>query len=205
MTIPKPFTQRDVEARRKFGFGPVPAKPVHSPCYDLYVANFESTQKGNNHKYQASSTWDFNEAVDILARQRGCCIKTGGDRDNCRAQIDFICRLHDAERQAETQETSGSKASAFQKERRWYKRRQRASSLLTPRPAQVLEQEAARLQAAGISPDESFVMLRDRNKSASGPGRDASYALVNTVHRLLALASHYAPDLTWTGRNIPPS
>jgi hypothetical protein len=55
-----------------------------------------------------------------------------------------------------------------------------------------------------MSPDESFVILRDRNKSASGPGRDASYALVHTVHKLLALASHYAPDLTWTGRNIPP-
>jgi hypothetical protein len=208
MTIPEPFTQREIETRIRLGFGPVPLKPVRSRCYDLFVANFEllneAAPKAINHIHQVSSTWDFDEAVEILARRRGCRLTGKKDRHNCRAQIAFICRLGELERLAETQETSGSKASAFQKERRWYKRRQRATSLPSPRLPQALEQEAARLQAAGALPDESFVVLRDRYKSASGPGRGASRALVHTVRRLQALASYYAPDLTWTRRDIPP-
>jgi len=201
MTIPKPFTQREIEARRRLGFGPVPLKPVHSPCYDLFVANFELLNENRIH--QVSSTWDFNEAVEILAHQRGSRVVTGKDRDDCRAQIDSICRLDTLERLAEKQETNGAKASAFQKARRWNKWRKRALPEPSPWLPQSLEQEAGLLQAAGASPDESFVILRDWYRSASRPGRGASLALLHTVQRLQLLASHWVRDLGWTRRNTP--
>jgi hypothetical protein len=70
--------------------------------------------------------------------------------------------------------------------------------------ARSLEQEAARLQAKGAPPVECFMTLRDCYKSASRPGRNESHALIHLIHRLQALASDYAPNLTWKRRNIPP-
>jgi hypothetical protein len=46
--------------------------------------------------------------------------------------------------------------------------------------------------------------LRDLHKRASRPGRNESHALIRLIHRLQALASYYAPNLTWKRRNIPP-
>ena len=205
MTVAKPFTQRDIEVRARVCFEVLREKPLCSPHYDLYVAKIKllhgPTRRATGHERQTPPTWDFNEAVDILARHSR--ILTGKDRRDYCDQIDFICRLYRLERLVEAQETSAAKASAFQKERRWHKRRQRPRSQQGPRLPQALEQEAARLQATGKSADESFDMLRDRNKRASRPGRGTSHALIHTLQRLQMLASRYAPALTWAKRNIP--
>ena len=206
-----PFTQRKIAERAKFGFGPKPAE-----------------REGGRGKIEKpkSCPWNFNSAIDILARQKGSKIKTGEARDGAHDQIAFICRLYELDRAVELQETDAAKAAAFQLASRWYKSRLRALAQIQkaieigdearardglaklhrlPWIAPALEQEAARLQQAkDLTVTESFNALKVRHARASGPGRIASDALICVVQRLQVLASEYAPKLTWTGRNVPP-
>jgi DICT domain-containing protein len=122
----------------------------------------------NENKQRDSFTWNFDPAIEVLARQHPCRIVTG-NRDDCKFELDVICRSHMLERFVEAQETNGAKASAFQRERRWYKQRATRTKK-APRLAQALEQEVARLQAKGLSYDESCITLRDQYKDRSTSG-----------------------------------
>jgi hypothetical protein len=210
MTVAKPLTQREIESLEKFGFGFVRAEPKPATPGENQTAN--------------CPLWNFDEAIGILARQRGCRIKTADDRARCKSEISLICHLYALERFIETQETDASKASAFQKAPRWDKPRQRAIARLekavqrenvglqealaelraVPWLAQSLEQEAAR-EAKETPLSGSFKTLQDKYKRKSRRGKKKSHALTHTIHRLQALASQYAPNLSWGGRDIPPA
>jgi hypothetical protein len=71
-----------------------------------------------------------------------------------------------------------------------------------PSLPQALEQEAWRLQALGLSRDESFAKLRNFHKQHSRSGRKASDALSFTVHALQEFAA--SNGLTWTKGSAPP-
>jgi hypothetical protein len=134
MTVAKPFTQREIESRGRFGF--VRAKPRKTPPGGTTLGETGAKPVGENAPGGASGKtgeqiaghWD--EAVDILARQPCCRIKTAHDRARCKNEIGLIFGLYTLERLAEKQETNSSKASAFQRAPRWYKRRQRAIARL---------------------------------------------------------------------------
>jgi hypothetical protein len=186
MTVAKPFTQREIESRGRFGF--VRAEPRKTPPGGTTLGEGGAKPVGENAPGGASGktgeqiTGHWDEAVNILARQPYCRIKTAHDRARCQNEIGLICRLYELERFVEKQETNGSKASAFQRAPRWYKRRQPALTQLQkaaqhkdvelsqeqrqlvveartelrklPHLAPSLEQEAARLQAKEASSDD---------------------------------------------------
>jgi hypothetical protein len=49
-----------------------------------------------------------------------------------------------------------------------------------------------------------FVELSKTYRRKSQAGRQASYALVQTVHRFQAVASDVSEKFTWRGRTVPP-
>jgi hypothetical protein len=201
------LTQGDVEARARLGLGPVRPEHIASSC-DLDHPKSDYLDK----------------ALVILD------IKNAEDRIRRIEQLKLICNLHKLIRLVEGQETDARKAEAFQRAPRWYKRRDQAARLLkkadeleksgkknhtkplyekarsllqsVPSLPQALEQEAWRLQALGLSRDESFGKLRDFHKQHSRAGRKASDALSFTVHALQAFAA--SKGLIWTEGRAPP-
>jgi hypothetical protein len=176
-------------------------------------------------KQQTPPKSDFNDALDILGVR-------STERDQRKNELNLICKLCKHVQLSEHQETPSRKAEAFQKADRWRKRQTKAwldsrkigathpigdlSFVLAvldkeaelkklDRLPQSLEQEAARLQAKGLSPEASFSALRDSYKRKSRTGRHESTALKHTVHRLQAFACEIDPALAWTDRRrIPP-
>jgi hypothetical protein len=137
-------------------------------------------------------------------------------------ELNCILRLYSLEIRVERQQTSGRKAQAFQKERRWWKRRERISKRLqklvahgddtgarrvlaelqrTPRLPAALEQEVWRRVLNGRSHDAA---LSELSREPSSPGRIRSYVLMHVVRRLQELASRYGKELAWTTGDRPP-
>ncbi len=143
-------------------------------------------------------------------------------RSRCAQELDCILRLYGLDKLAERQETPGRQAQAFQKERRWRKRRERIRKRLekhieqndeagarrarvelqrTPRLPPALEQEMWRKVLKGVSPD---AVLTELSSKPSTPGRNKSYALMHAVRGLQELASRYRKDSAWTQGKRPP-
>jgi hypothetical protein len=176
-------------------------------------------------KQQTPPKSDFNDALDILGVR---CT----ERNQRKTELNLICKLCKHVQLSEHQETPSRKAEAFQRADRWRRRQQKAwldtrrvgAAYLTRdlsfvRAAldkedeikklewlpQSLEQEAARLQSKGLSPEASFSTLRDSYKRKSRTGRHESASVKYTVHRLQAFACEIDAALAWTDRRrIPP-
>jgi hypothetical protein len=151
-------------------------------------------------RQQASDGWYFDDALDILG------ITGTEDRARCTDQLKVICNSYWLNRFVEKeQETDARKAAAFQRAHRWSKRHERAVRLFetaekleksgkkndakplyekaislsrsAPTLPQSLEQEAWRLQAKGLSRDQSFTKLSSLHKQHSRLGQKPSEAL----------------------------
>lgn len=132
------LTQREIDARAKFGLGPKPAERAGDP------GKIEQPE---------ACPWNFDTAIEILRRQpdnlimgvemRACARA----RQNRRApneiakmrarvrawmhasvhgEIELICQMYRLECAIERQETEAAKAEAFQRAPRWHKHCQRA-------------------------------------------------------------------------------
>src|SRR5215470_7085834 len=105
MTIPKPFTQREVDARGRLGFGPTRKKPVRCPdCDRTHVLSECPHQLDTLDKseQQPLSIETFDESVKLLMRQRHSRIKNDAQRKKCLEEIAYICCLYVLERLAES-------------------------------------------------------------------------------------------------------
>jgi hypothetical protein len=203
-----PLTQRQIEDRQKFGFGPrkaIPRRPDGAP-------------------EQKVRSYNFGNAFYWLGEMDA---KTRGARER---ELNTIVCAHKLALCVEKQETPAAKAEALQRAPRLYPHRQRAlaciqATRLDKDPVaqrrrseamcvlkdkrwlpQSLEQEVARLQlSSGRSFEECCKELETWYRSKSRWGRNETNALRNTMHALQALACGVNKKLTWQrGKNISP-
>jgi hypothetical protein len=168
-----PFVASDLREREKFGFGPV-----------------EDARASDKLAIHPDKLAIYDEALRTL-------VVIDDLRSRCAEELDCILRRYELEKLVERQETPGRKAQAFQKERRWRKRRARISKRLekhieqnddasarrasaelqrTPRLPAALEQEVWRKVLNNRSHDAALAEL---SREPSNPGRIGSCALMH--------------------------
>jgi hypothetical protein len=218
----KPLTRGQIERRRAFGFAP------DTPTHD-----------GNQ---TPSCPYNFNEALECLGLAD---VSTERKRDYER-QLDTITRAHRLAVRVEHEETPATKAEAFEGAiqscerlghivdciadislsekgiKRELERYLLEEARLWRRLPAALAHELRRRQllSNGHSLADCCRELRDHYRSKSKLGRNKTFALRNTIHRLQAFVSAIDKKLTWmdpdtrketglkrrakaTGRNIP--
>jgi hypothetical protein len=205
-----PVTRRHIEKRRELGFGPRIAAPS---CECKPVDSSPSNQP---------SPWcyNFDEALEIL----GLADVSLERKRACERELNDIISAHRLALRVEDEETPARKAEAFHGAVRLYVDLERISHCITDtslsekarkqavkkwREAmqdrrqllQSLEHEVARLQLSTGRPlADCCRALEDHYRSKSKLGRNKTYALRNTIHRLQAFASAVDKELTWMDR-----